>query len=68
MLAFLQLAFSKHGPDLSTILTSGWAVIVVGGLLSFKVDSGAIVVLVVLVIGIGAIYAGQICLKLVLIP
>ena len=51
----------SDGPDLSTILTSvGWAVIVVGGLLSLQGGFwGLIVVLVVLVIGIGAIYAGQ---------
>lgn len=52
---------SDDGPDMSTILTSvGWAVIVVGGLLSLQGGSwGLIVVLSVLVIGIGALYAGQ---------
>ena len=52
---------SSDGPDVSTILTSiGWAVIVVGGLLSLQGGSwGLIVVLTVLVIGIGALYAGQ---------
>ncbi|DAC16976.1 MAG TPA: hypothetical protein D7H90_06345 [Candidatus Poseidoniales archaeon] len=51
----------SDGPDVSTILTSiGWAVIVVGGLLSLQGGSwGLIVVLTVLVIGIGALYAGQ---------
>ena len=46
---------------MSTILTSvGWAVIVVGGLLSLQGGSwGLIVVLSVLVIGIGSLYAGQ---------
>ena len=55
------LAQSSDGPDISTILTSiGWAVIVVGGLLSLQGGFwGLIVVLVVLVIGIGALYAGQ---------
>ena len=52
---------SSDGPDMSTILTSvGWAVIVVGGLLSLQGGSwGLIVVLSVLVIGIGTLYAGQ---------
>jgi len=52
---------SDDGPDMSTILSSvGWAVIVVGGLLSLQGGSwGLIVVLSVLVIGIGALYAGQ---------
>ena len=52
---------SSDGPDMPTILTSvGWAVIVVGGLLSLQGGSwGLIVVLTVLVIGIGALYAGQ---------
>ena len=52
---------SGDGPDMSTILTSvGWAVIVVGGLLSLQGGSwGLIVVLSVLVIGIGSLYAGQ---------
>ena len=51
----------SDGPDMSTILTSvGWAVIVVGGLLSLQGGSwGLIVVLSVLVIGIGSLYAGQ---------
>lgn len=51
----------SDGPDLPTILTSvGWAVIVVGGLLSLQGGSwGLIVVLSVLVIGIGSLYAGQ---------
>lgn len=51
----------SDGPDTSTILTSvGWAVIVVGGLLSLQGGSwGLIVVLTVLVVGIGALYAGQ---------
>ena len=49
------------GPDIPTILTSvGWAIIVVGGLLSLQGGSwGLIVVLCVLVLGIGALYAGQ---------
>lgn len=52
---------SSDGPDMPTILTSvGWAVIVVGGLLSLQGGSwGLIVVLSVLVIGIGSLYAGQ---------
>jgi len=52
---------SGDGPDLSTILTSvGWAVIVVGGLLSLQGGSwGLIVVISVLIIGIGSLYAGQ---------
>ena len=52
---------ASDGPDIPTILTSiGWAVIVVGGLLSLQGGFwGLIVVLCVLVIGIGAIYAGQ---------
>ena len=51
----------SDGPDMPTILTSvGWAVIVVGGLLSLQGGSwGLIVVLSVLVIGIGSLYAGQ---------
>jgi len=51
----------SDGPDLSTILTSvGWAVIVVGGLLSLQGGSwGLIVVLIVLVVGMGALFAGQ---------
>jgi len=52
---------SNDKPEMSTILTSvGWAVIIVGGLLSLQGGSwGLIVVLCVLVIGIGALYAGQ---------
>ena len=55
------LAQSSDGPDIPAILTSvGWAVIVVGGLLSLQGGFwGLIVVLVVLVIGLGALYAGQ---------
>ena len=51
----------SDGPDMPTILTSvGWAVIVVGGLLSLQGGSwGLIVVLCVLVVGIGALFAGQ---------
>jgi hypothetical protein len=58
----LALAIEQsEGPDISTILTSvGWAVIVIGGLLSLQGGAwGLIVVLGVLVIGIGALYAGQ---------
>ncbi len=52
---------SSDGPDVPTILNSvGWAVIVIGGLLSLQGGSwGLIVVLSVLVIGIGSLYAGQ---------
>ena len=52
---------SSGGADTSTILTSvGWAVIVVGGLLSLQGGSwGLIVVITVLIVGIGALYAGQ---------
>jgi len=52
---------SSDGPDIPTILTStGWAVIVVGGLLSLQGGSwGLIVVLSVLVLGIGALFGGQ---------
>ena len=59
--ALAQAIEQSDGPDISTILTSaGWAVIVVGGLLSLQGGSwGLIVVLCVLVIGIGALYAGQ---------
>ncbi|MAH30212.1 MAG: hypothetical protein CL959_06005 [Euryarchaeota archaeon] len=55
------LTQSSDGPDIPTILTSvGWAIIVVGGLLSLQGGFwGLIVVIVVLVIGIGALYAGQ---------
>lgn len=51
----------SDGPDLSTILTSvGWAVIVVGGLLSLQGGSwGLVVVVSVLILGIGALYGGQ---------
>ncbi|MDC0285598.1 hypothetical protein OAK42_00500 [Candidatus Poseidoniaceae archaeon] len=49
------------GPDIPTILkTGGWVIIVIGGLLSLQGGSwGLIVVLVVLVLGIGALYGGQ---------
>ena len=49
------------GPDVPTILkTSGWVVIVIGGLLSLQGGSwGIIVVLVVLVLGLGALFGGQ---------
>tara|TARA_B100001996_G_scaffold14105_1_gene11761 strand:- start:989 stop:2239 length:1251 start_codon:yes stop_codon:yes gene_type:complete len=49
------------GPDIPTMLkTGGWVVIVIGGLLSLQGGSwGLIVVLVVLVLGIGALYGGQ---------
>ena len=59
--ALAQTIEESDGPDISTILTSiGWAVIVVGGLLSLQGGFwGLVVVLCVLVIGIGAIYAGQ---------
>ena len=59
--ALAQAIEESDGPDISTILTSiGWAVIVVGGLLSLQGGFwGLVVVLCVLVIGIGAIYAGQ---------
>ena len=59
--ALVQAIEASDGPDIPTILTSiGWAVIVVGGLLSLQGGFwGLIVVLCVLVIGIGAIYAGQ---------
>ena len=55
------LTESSDGPDIPTILTSvGWAIIVVGGLLSLQGGFwGLIVVISVLVIGIGALYAGQ---------
>ena len=50
------------GPDIPTILkTGGWVVIIIGGLLSLQGGSwGLIVVLVVLVLGIGALYGGQV--------
>ena len=49
------------GPDIPTILkTGGWVVIIIGGLLSLQGGFwGLIVVLVVLVLGIGALYGGQ---------
>ena len=49
------------GPDIPTMLkTGGWVVIVIGGLLSLQGGSwGLIVVLVVLVLGIGALFGGQ---------
>jgi len=59
--AVAQAIEQSEGPDISTILTSvGWAVIVIGGLLSLQGGAwGLIVVLGVLVVGIGALYAGQ---------
>lgn len=59
--AVAQAIEQSEGPDISTILTSvGWAVIVIGGLLSLQGGAwGLIVVLSVLVVGIGALYAGQ---------
>ena len=59
--ALAQAIQESDGPDIPTILTSiGWAVIVVGGLLSLQGGFwGLVVVICVLVIGIGAIYAGQ---------
>ena len=59
--ALAQAIEESDGPDIPTILTSiGWAVIVVGGLLSLQGGFwGLVVVICVLVIGIGAIYAGQ---------
>ena len=59
--ALSQAIEQSDGPDIPTILTSvGWAVIVIGGLLSLQGGAwGLIVVLGVLVIGIGALYAGQ---------
>jgi hypothetical protein len=49
------------GPDVPTILkTGGWTIIIIGGLLSLQGGFwGLIVVLVVLVLGIGALYGGQ---------
>jgi len=49
------------GPDIPTMLkTGGWVIIVIGGLLSLQGGSwGLIVVLVVLVVGIGALFGGQ---------
>ena len=60
--ALAQVIEESDGPDISTILTSiGWAVIVVGGLLSLQGGSwGLIVVMSVLVLGIGALLGGQI--------
>lgn len=59
--ALAQAIEQNDGPDISTILTSvGWAVIVIGGVLSLQGGAwGLVVVLGVLVIGIGALYAGQ---------
>ena len=59
--ALAQAIEQNDGPDIPTILTSvGWAVIVIGGLLSLQGGAwGLIVVLGVLVVGIGALYAGQ---------
>ena len=49
------------GPDIPTMLkTGGWVVIIIGGLLSLQGGSwGIAVVLVVLVVGLGALYGGQ---------
>ena len=49
------------GPDIPPMLkTGGWVIIVIGGLLSLQGGSwGLIVVLVVLVLGIGALFGGQ---------
>ena len=49
------------GPDIPTMLkTGGWVIIVIGGLLSLQGGSwGLIVVLVVLVLGIAALFGGQ---------
>lgn len=49
------------GPDVPTMLkTGGWVIIIIGGLLSLQGGSwGLVVVLVVLVLGIGALYGGQ---------
>ncbi|MBL6889893.1 MAG: hypothetical protein ISR25_05320 [Candidatus Poseidoniaceae archaeon] len=49
------------GPDIPTLLkTGGWVIIIIGGLLSLQGGSwGIVVVLVVLVLGIGALYGGQ---------
>ena len=60
--ALTQAIEESDGPDIPTILTSiGWAVIVVGGLLSLQGGSwGLIVVMSVLVLGIGALLGGQI--------
>ena len=50
------------GPDVPTMLkTGGWVIIIIGGLLSLQGGSWGttVVVLVVLVLGIGALYGGQ---------
>lgn len=49
------------GPDIPTMLkTGGWVIIIIGGLLSLQGGSwGIAVVLVVLVVGLGALYGGQ---------
>ena len=49
------------GPDVPTLLkTGGWVIIIIGGLLSLQGGSwGILVVLVVLILGIGALYGGQ---------
>ena len=49
------------GPDIPTMLkTGGWVIIVIGGLLSLQGGFwGLVVVLIVLVLGIGALYGGQ---------
>ncbi len=49
------------GPDVPTMLKAGgWAVIVIGGLLSLQGGSwGIVVVLVVLVLGLSALFGGQ---------
>ena len=49
------------GPDVPTMLkTGGWVIIIIGGLLSLQGGSwGILVVLVVLILGIGALYGGQ---------
>ena len=51
----------SDSPDIPTILTSiGWAVIVVGGILSLQGGSwGLIVVISVLILGMGALFGGQ---------
>ena len=64
--ALAQAIEQSEGPDISTILTSvGWAVIVIGGLLSLQGGAwGLIVVLGVLVIGIGAFMQANTCQNL----
>jgi hypothetical protein len=49
------------GPDIPTMLkTGGWVIIIIGGLLSLQGGSwGLVVVLIVLVLGIGALFGGQ---------